>query len=147
MKTTIKWSLVMGCLIFANGLTIAQYKENIPLKDLLLGKWEVQGTIMGEDGNGWVVPHSHSNKECGLDHSEFNEDHTVTEVTYTSDCETKERVFEWSIEDEDTLTLSSGDRSINWHILSIEDTIMKVGLQLNPYSERRMYVSYKKMQE
>ncbi len=54
-----------------------------------------------------------------------------------------ETTFDWKLED-DLLTLTKGERSINWLIHSIEDNKMTVGVQMRPDSDKRMYVVYQK---
>ena len=110
----------------------------------LIGTWEIQGTLMGDDGSGWLMPHKHASETC-KDHSVFLENNKGKEVKYDESCEASGQDFSWSLED-GSLTLTRGERSITWHILSLEDNTMKVGVQLQPDSERRMYVVYKKLE-
>mgnify|MGYP001167108842 CR=1 FL=1 len=109
----------------------------------LTGAWELEGNMMGDDGEGWLLPHKHSEPDCGKDHTVFAEDHTAKEVKYNPNCEPSENTFEWMLDGE-TLTLTKGERSIQWHILSLEDGTLKVGVQLRPDSDNRLYVVYKK---
>ncbi|GGD99809.1 lipocalin family protein [Planktosalinus lacus] len=110
---------------------------------MLTGAWELEGNIMGDDGEGWVMPHKHSAPDCGKDHTFFAEDHTAKEVKYTANCAPSENTFTWQL-DGDTLTLTKGERSIQWHVLSLKDDTLKVGVQLRPDSDHRLYVVYKK---
>ncbi|WP_225036006.1 lipocalin family protein [Winogradskyella sp. SM1960] len=128
-------------LVFA----MASYKgvAQSPYEKQLIGTWEIQGTLMGDNGEGWLAPHKQANPDCKPNHSVFTEEHVAKEVRYNQDCEAKENTFEWELNG-DTLTLSKGDRSINWLIHSIEDDKMTVGVQVRPKSENRMYVVYKK---
>lgn len=109
----------------------------------LIGTWEIQGILMGDDGEGTLMPHRQANPDCELDHSVFVADNTAKEVKYNKSCEAKETTFDWKLE-ENLLTLTKGDRSINWLIHSIEDDKMTVGVQTRPDSENRMYVVYQK---
>lgn len=109
----------------------------------ITGVWEKEGTPMGEDGTGWVMPHKHSAPDCGKDHSVFNADNTGKEVKYNENCETSASDFKWSLEG-NVLTFTKGERSVNWHIKSIEDGTMTMGVKPRPNSENLMYVIFKR---
>jgi hypothetical protein len=136
LKTTL---LLMTALLLWSPGALAQIIDEAALA----GAWEIEGTLMGDDGEGWLMPHKHSAPDCGKDHTFFAEDHTAKEVKYKPNCEPSENSFEWKL-DGDTLVLTKGERSIQWHILSLEDGSLKVGIQLRPNSDHRMYVVYKK---
>lgn len=126
-------------LLLANPATFAQTIEEASL----IGAWDLEGNLMGDDGEGWTLPHKHSAPDCGKDHTFFAEDHTAKEVKYTQGCTPVETAFQWKL-DGDTLILTKGERSMQWHILSLEDGTLKVGVQLKPDSDKRMYVVYKR---
>ncbi|WPR75425.1 lipocalin family protein [Algoriphagus sp. NG3] len=120
------------------------FGQSIDEKDII-GNWEIQGTLMGEDGSGALLPHKNVSPDC-KDYSVFLDDYSGKDVRHKQDCEAREQEFSWEIND-DVLTLSRGERSIKWHIASIEENTMTVGVQLKPDSENRMYVQYKKVGE
>lgn len=136
IKTTFLCAI---SIILLNSPVFAQKIDETKLS----GVWEVEGTLMGDNGEGWLMPHKQSAPDCGKDHTVFMEDHTAKEVKYREGCESRESTFEWKL-DGDTLTLTKGERSIIWHILSLEDGTLKVGVQVRPDSDNRMYVVYKK---
>lgn len=109
----------------------------------LVGMWEVEGNIMGEGGEGWVMPHKHSAPDCGNDHTIFEEGNTAKEVKYSEECSEKINTFKWELNG-NTLLLSRGESTIQWHILHLDENSMRVGVQFRPNSERRMYVAYKR---
>lgn len=109
----------------------------------LIGTWEIQGTLMGDNGEGWLAPHKQADASCEPDHSIFSEDYQAKEIRYGKGCVAKENTFTWEIEG-DILTLSKGERKITWLIHSIEDDKMIVGVQARPGTKNRMYVEYKK---
>lgn len=121
---------------------VAPAQTTTILPEDLVGTWEIQGTLMGDDGSGMLLPHKHASEDC-KNHSVFMENNQGKEVRYQENCEAKEQEFSWSLE-ADSLTLTRGERSITWHILSLEDNTMKIGVQLRPDSEKRMYVVYEK---
>ncbi|MCE7054704.1 lipocalin family protein [Algoriphagus sp. AGSA1] len=123
------------------GFALAQ-SPTIQPEDLI-GSWEKEGTLMGDNGTGWLNPHKHASEDC-KDHTVFMEGNKAKEVKNNEACEASEREFSWQLEG-DSLTLTMGERSIVWHILSIEGDTMKVGVQLRADSEHRMYVVYKKV--
>lgn len=143
MKKNILYSalLIAICISLSNYTALAQ---NID-KEALTGTWVVEGTIMGDNGEGWVMPHKHSAPDCAKDHTVFSSDGNSKEVKYTSTCEPIEQIFQWELEGS-KLILSKGDKSITWHLLSLEDNQLKVGVQMRPNSERRMYVAYRKQE-
>jgi len=112
-------------------------------KETLIGTWEIRGTLMGDDGTGWLLPHKQANLDCGADHTLFSADHTAKEVKYNGDCASGETALEWKLDD-NILTLTKGERSIRWHIKSIEEGKMIVGVQVRLDSENKMYVVYHK---
>ena len=114
-------------------------------KETLTGTWVVEGTIMGDNSEGWEMPHKHSAPDCAKDHAVFSSDGNSKEVKYTSTCEPIEQIFQCELEGS-KLILSKGDKSITWHLLSLEDNQLKVGGQMRPNSERRMYVAYRKQE-
>jgi len=89
------------------------------------------------------MPHKHSAPDCGKDHTVFSADGNAKEVKYTSTCEPKEQILQWELEGS-KLVLSKRERRITWHLLSLENGQLKVGIQMRPDSEHRMYVAYKK---
>lgn len=109
----------------------------------LYGIWESEGTIMGKDGEGWVMPHKHSAPDCGKDHTIFEEDNTAKEVNYSEECAEKVKPFDWELDGE-TLLLTRGESTIKWHILHLDENTMRVGVQFRPNSEHKMYVAYKR---
>lgn len=135
-KTTFLFAVILLLICPA---TFAQTIDEASLT----GAWELEGNVMGDDGEGWVLPHKHSAPDCGKDHTFFAEDYTAKEVKYAEGCAPIETSFEWKLEG-DTLTLTKGERSIQWHILSLEDGTLKVGVQLRPDSDNRLYVVYKR---
>ncbi|WP_297337891.1 lipocalin family protein [Algoriphagus sp.] len=141
MKTRTILSAFLICLglVAWSSFSLAQRIS----EESIFGVWEVEGTILGDNGEGFVLPHKHSAPDCGKDHTQFTEEFTAKDVKYKEDCSPVENEFSWKLE-ENTLTLTKGERSVQWHILSIEDGQMKVGIQVRPDSENRMYVSYKK---
>lgn len=134
LKQTIA-ALAVVLLFSCNGK--AQSEKEI------IGVWDLQGNLMGDNGEGWLMPHKQANPDCEADHTVFAEDNTATEVRYNKNCDAKEKSFSWKREG-DHLILTSGERSIDWHIHSIEGDKMTVGIQMRPNSENRMYVVYKK---
>lgn len=109
----------------------------------LVGAWEIEGVFMGEGDNGWVLPHKQSAPDCGQDHSVFRTDHTGGEITFDENCNPIEKSFRWKLEG-NTLTLERGGRSIKWHIQSLQEKSLRVGVQVRPDSESRVYVVYNK---
>lgn len=109
----------------------------------LIGTWEIQGTLMGDNGEGWLAPHKQADASCEPDHSLFSEDYQAKEVRYGKGCVAKENNFSWKLEG-NVLTLSKGERKINWLIHSIEGDKMIVGVQARPGAKNRMYLEYKK---
>lgn len=108
-----------------------------------IGTWEIQGVLLGDDSEGALMPHRQDNPDCEADHSVFTADHTAKEVKHNKSCEANETTFDWKLED-NLLTLTKGERSVNWLIHSIEDGKMTVGVQMRPDSDKRMYVVYQK---
>lgn len=139
MKTKyIMLSLTMAfCMFFVPALAKDIDKEDI------IGTWDIQGTLVGDDGEGILLPHKQANPECEANHTVFSKSHTAKEVRYNTSCEITENAFDWKLQG-NILTLTSGERSINWFIQSVDDGTMTVGVQVRPDSERRMYVVYKK---
>jgi len=122
--------------VFASSITMAQDID-------ITGLWEIEGAIMGEPESGWVMPHKQAAPDCDKDYSFFAENHTGRDVKYNQDCETTEITFDWKLEG-NQLTLTGDNRSIVWHIVSLKDDVLRVGIQPRPDSENKMYVSYKK---
>lgn len=116
---------------------------NAQSEKALIGTWEIQGILLGDDGEGSLMPHQQDNPDCETDHSVFTADRTAKEVKHNKSCEANETTFDWKLED-NFLTLTKGERSINWLIHSIEDGKMTVGVQMRPDSDKRMYVVYQK---
>lgn len=141
----MKNSVIKTAFLFVIGLLISSsmtFAQTID-EETLIGEWEIEGTLMGDDGEGWLAPHKQSAPDCGEDHTVFAEDHTAKEVKYAESCDTKENEFKWKL-DGDTLILSKGERSVTWHILSLEDGTLKIGVQMRADSDNRMYVVYKR---
>lgn len=138
MKTIhVRLTLILAfCMYIVPTFAQDTYNEAI------IGIWEIQGTLMGDDGSGWLMPHKHTSDDC-KDHTAFAEDLTAKEVKHNSNCEANERIFGWKL-DGNVLTLTKDERSIKWHIKSIEDGKMTVGVQVRPDSENRMYVVFEK---
>ena len=109
----------------------------------LAGSWEIEGTIMGDEGDGWVLPHKHSAPDCGKDYTLFLKDHTAKEIKYADNCNAIENEFTWKL-DGNTLALTKGERKLLWHILSNENGRLKVGIQPLPGSANRIYMVYRK---
>ena len=144
-KKLMKSNYLMLYLMLSFCICIASaFAQSIDEKDII-GNWEVQGTLMGDDGSGALLPHKNVSPDC-KDYSVFLDDYSGKDVRHKQDCEAREQEFSWEIND-DVLTLSRGERSIKWHIASIEENTMTVGVQLKPDSENRMYVQYKKVGE
>lgn len=141
MKTNLLHTvlLLITCIWLSNHKVWAQHID----KEALIGIWEIEGTLMGDNGKGWVMPHKHSAPDCGKDHTVFSADGNAKEVKYTSTCEPKEQILQWELEGS-KLVLSKRERRITWHLLSLENGQLKVGIQMRPDSEHRMYVAYKK---
>ena len=116
---------------------------NAQNEKVLIGTWEIQGTLMGDNGEGWLVPHKQANPDCTADHTVFTADHIAKEVKHNKSCEANETTFDWKLDDS-LLTLTKDERSINWLIHSIENGKMIVGVQTRPGSKNRMYVVYQK---
>ncbi|MAP80993.1 MAG: hypothetical protein CL526_07875 [Aequorivita sp.] len=130
-------ALVVGILFSCNGK--AQNEQE------LIGTWEIQGTLMGDNGEGWLMPHNQANPDCEADHTVFAEDNTASEVRYNKNCDAKEKSFSWKREG-DHIILTSGDRTVDWLIHSIEGDKMTVGVQMRPNAKNRMYAVYKKQE-
>lgn len=141
MKQQIKHAIQSLCILL---LTVAglQAQENTAQTDLLVGVWEVQGTEMGEGESAWVMPHKHK-PDCEKDHTRFEADMTGTDFRYKADCQTNERNFSWTVEG-DRLILTSGEQTMEWHLRSLSESSMTVGIPMRPGSENRMYVVYNK---
>ena len=116
---------------------------NAQSEKALIATWEIQGILLCDDGEGALMPHRQDNPDCKADHNVFTTDHTAKEVKHNKSCEATETTFDWKLED-NFLTLTKGERSINWLIHSIENDKMTVGVQMRPDSEKRMYVVYQK---
>lgn len=142
-SNTLHIAMLLAICTWFGGLS--GFAQNMD-KEAIIGTWETAGTIMGDNGEGWVMPHKHSAPDCGKDHTVFFPDGNGREVKYTAGCETVEQTFQWELEGAE-LKLSRGDRSITWHILSLEGDQLKVGVQVRPNSEHRMYVAYNKQQQ
>lgn len=137
---TINLYHTLASVLFIWLMSHTAFAQNIS-KETIMGTWEKAGTIMGKNGEGWVMPHKHSAPDCGKDHTVFFPDGNGKEVTYSMDCEPVEKPFMWKLENSQ-LRLSKGERNITWHLLGLEDNQLKVGIQIRPDSERRMYVVY-----
>ncbi|MBR9855898.1 MAG: hypothetical protein GYB37_15195 [Algicola sp.] len=133
--------LLAICIWFGSYTVFAQNMD----KDVLIGTWETAGTIMGDNGEGWIMPHKHSAPDCGNDHTVFFADGNGKEVKYNTNCEPIEQPFQWKFEGSKVM-LSRGEKNIAWHILSLEDNQLKVGIQIRSNSEYKMYVAYNKQQ-
>jgi len=127
---TILFTIFVSCSITAQDFDIE-------------GHWEIEGVIMGEPETGSILPHKHAAPDCGKDYSFFAENRTGKDVKYNQDCKTSETTFDWKLEG-NQLTLTRDSRSIVWHILSLKDNVLRVGIQPRPDSENKMYVSYKR---
>jgi len=123
--------------------TLMLFSCNGNAQNELIGTWEIQGILLGDDGEGALMPHRQANPDCEADHTVFTADHTAKEVKHNKSCEANETTFDWELED-NLLTLTKEERSINWLIHSIENGKMTVGVQTRPGSENRMYVVYQK---
>lgn len=142
-SNTLHSAILLAICTWFGGHTV--FAQNMD-KEAIIGTWETAGTIMGDNGEGWVMPHKHSAPDCGKDHTAFFPNGSGKEVKYNADCEPIEQTFQWKLEGAE-LKLSRGDRSITWHILSLEGDQLKVGVQVRPNSEHRMYVAYNKQQQ
>lgn len=118
------------------------FGQSIDEKDFF-GTWEIQGTLMGDDGKGWLLPHKNASPNC-KDYTIFLSDHTGKEIKFQEGCEIGEQDFLWEI-NEDQLVLTRGERTIIFHIASLEEDVLTVGVQLRANSENRMYVKYKRI--
>ncbi|WP_460538530.1 lipocalin family protein [Echinicola sediminis] len=141
MKTK---QLISSLMLILCVCTVPAFAQNIDERDII-GTWEIQGTLMGDDGSGALLPHKNVSPDC-KDYSVFLDDHSGKDVRHKQDCEAREQEFSWEING-DVLTLSRGERSIEWHIANIEEDILTVGVQMRADSEKRMYVEYKKMEK
>lgn len=112
-------------------------------KEALMGTWEMEGTLMGDNGEGWLLPHKQANPDCEVDYNVFTEDYISKEVRYNKNCEANENIFNWRLEG-NILTLTKDEQEINGLIHSIGDDKMTIGVQIRPGSEERMYIVYKK---
>lgn len=136
---SFKFILFLATLLLWN---VKAFTQTVS-EESVLGTWNIQGTLMGDDGAGWLMPHKQANPDCEADHTVFSKDHTAKEVKYNSSCEAKENAYDWKLEN-NVLTLIKGERTMTGHIKSIEDGTMTVGISISPNSEKRMYVVYKK---
>ena len=109
----------------------------------LFGTWEIQGTLMGENGEGWLAPHNHAGVNCEKDYSQFSENYEAKDVRYDKDCKAITSTISWKL-DGNTLILTKEKQKINWLIHSLTVGKMVVGIPIRPGSDKRMYVVYKK---
>lgn len=137
---TINLYHTLSSVFFIWLMSHTAFAQNISEEDIM-GTWEKAGVIMGKNGEGWVMPHKHTAPDCGEDHTVFFPDGNGKEVTYNKNCEPVEKPFVWKLENSQ-LRLSKEEKNITWHLLSLEDNQLKVGIQIRPNSERRMYVVY-----
>ncbi|PKD19449.1 hypothetical protein APR41_15935 [Salegentibacter salinarum] len=112
-------------------------------KETILGTWDIQGNLMGENGKGWLIPHKQSNADCLPDHTVFTKNHMAREVKYNKSCQERENTFNWTL-NEGIITLSKGERSIKWHIEDMKNGKMTIGVPIHPGAEKKLYLLYKK---
>ena len=139
MKTK---SITLSIVLLFSVCVSAVFAKEIK-KDDLIGRWDIQGSLMGDDGTGWLLPHKPANPDCEADHTIFYDNNTSEEVYHDKDCKASENVFEWKLNG-NILTLTKGERNVKWHIKSFEEGKMIIGVQVRPNSENLMYVVYKK---
>ncbi|WP_206073997.1 lipocalin family protein [Marixanthomonas spongiae] len=137
MKITPFKQALLALILFATATAFGQTVN----AETLIGTWELKGTLMGNDGSGWVLPHKHSAPDCGKDHTQFSINNQGKELTYHQNCDVNEKPFQWHLEG-NTLTLSRGEKTVLWHILSLENGRLKVGVQTHPDATNKMYVMY-----
>lgn|SRR5690606_20177851 len=140
---TIQNCFFAFCLFGLGLFTSCNGNAQSEIEKALVGTWELQGNLMGDDGEGFLLSHKPANPECEADHSVFAEDYTAKEVRYNASCQANENAFSWKLDD-NLLTLTKGEQRISWLIHSIEGGKMTVGVPVRPDSEKRMYVVYKK---
>lgn len=130
---------------FLIAFTLFSCSENAQtqIEKSLIGTWDIHGTLIGENGEGWLLPHNQANPDCEVDYNVFTEDYISKEVRYNKNCEANENIFNWRLEG-NILTLTKDEREINGLIHSIGDDKMTIGVQIRPGSEERMYIVYKK---
>lgn len=126
---TIKTQLFTLLLLTLSLFMACNSNAQSESENALIGTWEKQSNLKSDD--------------CETDHSVFAADHTAKEIRYDKNCQAKENTFNWKLDD-NLLTLTKGEKSVNWLIQSIDENEMTVGVQMRPGSENRMYVIYKK---
>lgn len=139
----MKIKFLLAVCMVCTQIILAQQSNTDIQAEAIEGVWEVQGNQMGEGESAWVMPHKHTAPDCGKDHTLFSADNTGSEVRFSADCTTIERNFNWTL-DGDVLMLTSGDKSIEWHIRELSESKMTVGVAVRPGAENKMYVVYKK---
>lgn len=132
-------------LMAAVVLLLFSFEGNAQTKNetTLIGTWELRGTLLGDDGAGALLPHKSSNPDCQVDYTVFDEDYSSKEVRFDASCASIENTFNWSLEG-NNLTLTKGNRSIDWLIHSLSAEKLIVGVRMRPDAEKRMFVVYEK---
>lgn len=65
---------------------------------------------------------------------------------YNSSCEPEIKNFNWIIQDS-VISLIGNEKTIKWKVGSMENNVLKVGIEFNSSSKRKLYVSFKRREE
>lgn len=130
-------------MIFFLSNSIINAQVSLEDRSWNLGK---EGVIMGGDVSGWILPSKHVGNNCRKDYTVFFEDKTAKEVVYNSSCEPEIKNFNWIIQDS-VISLIGNEKTIKWKVGSMENNVLKVGIEFNSSSKRKLYVSFKRREE
>lgn len=139
-----KLVIIFTTAVLLNVTQLLSQESNIAK---LTGVWEIEGTLMGDNGEGWLMPHKPKNPECETkDHVVFKEGGEAFEVFYSSECAENRKEYDWKL-DENQIILSKSDVSKPMLLHKVDGDQLILGLRPRPGSDKWMYVRYKKIEE
>lgn len=116
------------------------YAQKLNSKDLI-GQWYVEGTLMGDLDDHWLLPHNQSNSICGQDFNEFLEEGKGKEVRFDLKCKPKKKAFSWQL-NQNQLTLTRGAKTKEFEIERFKNKQLILSHRIKPKSAHKQYFVY-----
>src|SRR5690554_7475642 len=97
---------------------------------------------MGDNGEGWLMPHKPKNPDCETkDHVVFKEGGKAFEVFYSSECAENRKEYDWKL-DENQIILSKSDVSKPMLLHKVDGDQLILGLRPRDRKSTRLNSSH-----